>query len=316
MLKRAFALLFCVAAIVIVSACTGTQSDNSDDSTIKVSVTFNAMKEFVEAVGKNKVEISTMIPDGAEAHGFEPKAQDIAYLSTADIFVYNGLGMDPWAEEAAQAANNEELIVVNASDGADIIVKDDDNAHEEDGTREEQEAHADEDHGKYDPHLWLSVKGAQVEAKNIKDALITADPGSKDFYETNYNDFVSQLEGLFSEYSEKLQTAGNKNIVTGHAAFGYLCRDFGLVENSVRDLFAEGEPNAQQLAELIEYCRENKVTTVFAEEMASPAVSQTLATEVGAKVETIFTMETSENGKTYVERMAENLEKIYESLQA
>ena len=49
----------------------------------------------------------------------------------------------------------------------------------------------------------------------------------------------------------------HKNFVTGHAAFAYLCRDFGLEQNSVEDVFAEGEPNAAQLAELIEYCKEN-----------------------------------------------------------
>ncbi|HWR61400.1 MAG TPA: zinc ABC transporter substrate-binding protein, partial [Clostridia bacterium] len=102
--------------------------------------------------------------------------------------------------------------------------------------------------------------------------------------------------------------------VTGHAAFGYLCRDFGLVQSSVRDIYAEGEPSAQQLAELVEYCRENNITTIFAEEMASPEVSQTLANEVGAKVETIYTIENSDGDKTYIERMEENLVKIYDSL--
>jgi zinc transport system substrate-binding protein len=102
--------------------------------------------------------------------------------------------------------------------------------------------------------------------------------------------------------------------VTGHAAFGYLCRDMGLVQNSVQDIYAEGEPSAQQLAALVEYCRENHVTTIFAEEMASPAVSQTLADEVGAGLETIYTMESTEDGKSYLERMEDNLCKIYGSL--
>ena len=81
-------------------------------------------------------------------------------------------------------------------------------------------------------------------------------------------------------------------------------------QNSVEDVFAEGEPNAAQLAELIKYCKENNITTIFAEEMASPEVSKTLASEVGAKVETIYTIESNEdNNKTYLERMDENLTK-------
>ena len=276
------------------------QTSTPEESKINVSVTFDAMQEFVSAVGKDKVEISTIIPDGMEPHDFEPKAQDLARLSTAKVFVYSGLGMEAWAEEAIKAANNAELITVEASKGADAI--------------ENTEPEEIEEHGQYDPHIWLSLKGAELEVKNIKDALVQADPSNKDYYETNCNDYISQLESLFNEYNEKFQSVEKKSFVTGHAAFGYLCRDFGLEQNSVEDTFAEGEPSAQQLTELVEYCKENKVTTIFAEEMASPDVSQTLANEVGAKVETIYTVESNEDDLTYLERITDNLSKIYDSL--
>ncbi len=303
MLKRWAAMLLCLITVVSFSACgsnNDNKADNNGESKIKVSVTFDAMKEFVSAVGKDKVEISTIIPAGTEPHDFEPKAQDLAGLSTASVFVYSGLGMEAWTEEAIKAADNAKLIAVEASKGADAIKNTDPEEIEE--------------HGQYDPHIWLSLKGAELQVKNIKDALVNADPSNKDYYEKNCNDFISQLEKLYNEYNEKFQSANKKSFVTGHAAFGYLCRDFGLEQNSVEDTFAEGEPSAQQLTELVEYCRENKVTTIFAEEMASPDVSKTLANEVGAKVETIYTIESSENDMTYLDRMTDNLSKIYDSL--
>lgn len=276
------------------------QTSAAETDKIKVSVTFNAMKEFVMAVGMDKVDVSTIIPDGMEPHDFEPKAQDLAGLSAAQIFVYSGLGMEAWAEEAVTAANNAKLITVEASKGADAIVNTD--------------AEEIEEHGQYDPHIWLSLKGAELEVKNIKEALIQADPSNKDFYEANYNTYITQLDDLYKEYNEKFQAAGKKSFVTGHAAFGYLCRDFGLEQNSVEDTFAEGEPSAKQLTELVKYCRDNKVTTIFAEEMASPEVSATLAKEVGAEVETIYTIESGEDNLTYLERIEDNLSKIYDSL--
>lgn len=301
MLKKWSAVLLCLIAFVSFSTgCGNKQANNPQDNKIKVSVTFNAMKEFVSAVGKDKVEILTIIPDGTEAHDFEPKAQDLSNLSTAKLIVYNGLGMEAWVDEAIKAVNNADLIVVNASEGADVITN--------------TEPEEIEEHGQYDPHLWLSLKGAEVEVKNIKEALVKADPSNKDFYEKNYNDFISQLDSLYNEYTQKFQSIEKKSFVTGHAAFAYLCRDFGLAQNSVEDVFAEGEPSAQQMAELVEYCKENKVTTIFAEEMASPDVSQALANEVGAKVETIYTVESNEDNKTYLERMTDNLAKIYNSL--
>ncbi len=305
MLKKISILLSCAILALSFSGCTSNKNaeNQSNESKIKISATFNALKEFAQAVGKEKVEISTIIPDGMEAHDFEPKPQDIKAINDAKIFIYNGLEMDSWAEDAISSANNKDLIAVCASDGADLI-------ETETSANETDEEH----HGKYDPHLWLSLKGAQTEALNIKEALVKADPANKDYYEKNFSEFKNQLEELYNEYKEKFESVQNKNFVTGHAAFGYLCRDFGLSQNSVSDIFAEGEPSPKQLANLVNYCKENNVKTIFAEEMASPDVSKTLANEVGAKVETIYTIENNEDDKTYLERMSENLSKIYQSL--
>lgn len=312
MFQKAAALLLSLTILMGATACsngspTEQQGSSSAESTssaeaekIPVSVTFNAMKEFVEAVGKDRVEVATIIPDGTEPHDFEPKAQDLAALSNAKIFVYNGFGMEAWVEDAIKSANNSSLITVEASKGAEPIQN-----------TEEEEI---EEHGQYDPHLWLSLKGAELEVKNIKEALVSADPSNKEFYETNCNDYVAQLEKLYTEYQGKFQSVKKKSFVTGHAAFGYLCREFGLEQNSVEDVFAEGEPSAQQMTELVKYCKENQVTTIFAEEMASPEVSKTLADEVGAKVETIYTIEGGEDDKSYLERIEDNLSKIYDSL--
>lgn len=321
MLKRYMALLLGAATVIGMglSACGGTDPAGSQASVtapsseetssevseaaadkLKVSVTFNAMKEFTEAVGRDKVEISTIIPDGTEPHDFEPKAQDLAGLSTAKVFVYSGFGMESWADKAIQSANNPDLVTVEASKGAEPIKNTDPGEIEE--------------HGQYDPHIWLSLKGAETEVTNIKDGLVKADPSNKEDYERNCKDFVSKLESLYAEYDAKFKSVSKKSFVTGHAAFGYLCRDFGLEQNSVEDVYAEGEPSAQQLADLVKYCKEHKVATVFAEEMASPDVSKALADEVGAKVETIYTVESGEDDKTYLERVESNLSKIYDSL--
>ena len=299
-MKKWSILLLCLLAAVALAACGSAQTSAQADDQLAVTVTFDAIKEFAEAVGGDQVAVSVIIPTGTEPHDFEPKAQDLVGLSSADVFIYNGLGMETWVDDAVSAANNEKLVVVDASTGADAIVNTDEGEIAE--------------HGQYDPHLWLSIKGAETEITNIKDAFVAADPDNKDYYETNCADYIAQLETLFNEYSAKFATVEKKSFVTGHAAFGYLCRDFGLTQNSVEDVFAEGEPSAQQLAELVEYCKQNGVTTIFAEEMASPEISQTLANEVGASVKTIYTMESAEDDLSYLERMADNLSEIYESL--
>ncbi len=300
MLKKLVAVLLCAITVSSLSGCENSKETAAESEKINVLVSFNAMQEFVTAVGQDKITVTTMIPDGIEPHDFEPKAQDLIALTDANVFVYNGLGMENWVDKAIQASENTQLIAINASEGADTITN-----------TEEEEL---QEHGQYDPHLWLSLKGAELEVQNIANGLIQADPSNQAYYEQNCTAYVQQLEALYNTYIEKFQSVAQKSFVTGHAAFGYLCRDFGLTQNSVEDVFAEGAPTAQQMADLVSYCKQQHVSTIFAEEMASPEVSETLAKEVGANVETIYTVESNEDNKTYLERMTINLEKIYKSL--
>jgi zinc transport system substrate-binding protein len=158
------------------------------------------------------------------------------------------------------------------------------------------------------------LSGAKIEAKNIRDALIKADSSNKEYYEKNYSDFANKLDGMLAEYKVKFSGVTSQNFVTGHAAFAYFCRDFNLQQNSVENVFADGEPTPKKMQELVDYCKENNVKTIFMEELASPKVCQTLAKEVGANVEKIYTAESEEDGADYIQGMKENLEKVYESL--
>lgn len=305
-MKKIITLLL-IAAITL-SSLVGCSTKNNEKSTIsnnksdkiKVVVSFNPLREFAMAVGKDKIEVTTMVPEGVEPHDFEPKAKDLLELTEAKVFVYNGLGMEAWVDKSLSSIENKDLNVVDASKGSNLIKNE-----SEDEIKE---------HGQYDPHIWLSLKEAKVETKNIKDALVKVDGKNKDYYEKNYEEFNKSLDNLYTEYKSKFESIQNKSFVTGHAAFAYLCRDFGLHQQSVEGVFAEGEPTAAKLKELVEYAKKNNVKTIFVEELASPKVSETLANEVNAKVQKIYTIECREDNKSYMDAMKENLENIYNSL--
>lgn len=310
MLKKLLAIILISTMTFGVSGCNMAANKKENAKTgaeakkIKVVASINPVREFAMAVGGDKVEVTTLVPEGVEAHDFEPKPRDIEMLTKAQIFTYNGVGMEGWLDKVLQTVSSKkDLIIVDSSEGAKLINLD----HEKD-------TEGDHDHGEYDPHLWLSLKEAKVQALNIKDALIKADEKSKDYYEKNYAEFAGKLDDLYDEYKKKFDALPNKNFVTGHTAFAYLCRDFGLVQKGITGIRAEGEPTPQKMKELVDYARKNKVKTIFMEEMASPKVSETLAKEVGAKVEKIYTIENKEDNKSYLEMMKDNLEKIYNSL--
>lgn len=311
MKKWLTAALLCILSLVLLTGCTPTDTENAmdaQDGKLKVVVSFHAMKEFAEAVGKDHITVVTLIPDGTEPHDFQPTTKSLKALSHANVFIYNGLGMEPWAAKAIEVVENDAMISIDASQGVPTI-----SLAEEDDSMLHHHGHTG--HGAQDPHCWLSLSCAQIEVQNIANAFAQADPEHADAYQQNAAAYKAQLQQLLTAYQKKFAAVPNKQFVTGHAAFAYLCRDFDLSQNSAESVFASGEPSTQQMAKLVEYCKAHHVKTIFTEDMVSPKTSQTLAHEVGASVQPIHTLESGEGDASYIDRMTENLEEIYTSLQ-
>ena len=250
-----------------------------------IAASFNAMAEIVRQIAPDATVV-TLIPDKTEPHDFTPTLKTLKALKMAALFVTAGNGMEPWAEKAVAAA----------------------------GIRHQWLRAAEGFGSAAEPHAWLAPAGARFMAKRLTDTLSSADASKADTYRARFETFDGGLRILEETYGEKFAAAPRKTIVTGHAAFGALCAQFGLEQKSVEDVFAHGEPTVKKIAELARWCKENGVHTVFSESMVSPAVSETLAREAGAKVVPIYTMESSEDGSPFLTRMEANLKRIADAL--
>ena len=271
---------------------TETATKNISDDKLNIIVSIYPLKEFTEKIAGDKATVTCLVPDNMEPHDYEPKTKDFETLSKSKIFIYNGLGMETWVDQVNEAIKEKGVTILDSSTGVEV--------------RKEENA--------VDPHIWLSVKNAEIQSENIKNTLVKLDEKNKDYYEENYKKFKEELENVYNEYKPKFDTLNKKNFITGHAAFGYLCRDFGLTQKSVENLFSEGEPTPKQLEDLVKFCKENNIKTVFSESLASPKVSQTLAKEVGAEVVPILTLESKEDDKDYIKAIKYNLDEIYKCL--
>ena len=288
-------ILFLLAGLLFSLSACGGKAPQPPEGTIPVTVSFSAMEKLTKAIGGDAVSITVMVPDGTEPHDFEPRAEDMVKLSHSRLFVYNGMGMEHWAEKAIRGAASPDLIAVDASARVTPLLLTDEEERKE--------------HGDYDPHTWLGLTEAKEEARAIRDGLIAASPKDRDLFMKNYETFSENLDHLQAEYQRRLAKAPRHELVTGHAAFGYLARDFDLTQESVEDAFATGEPPARKLIELIEFCKTHHVKTIFTEETMDPALARTLASEAGARAETLSTMEESDEG-SYLSVMEENLAKL------
>ena len=273
----------------------GTQSDkniNNGEEKVNVTVSISPIKEFTELIGGDKVKVTSLIADNVEPHDVDLKPRDFEKLTKSELFIYNGLGMEDWLEQVKEQISEDKIKYVDTSENGNPIKTD----------------------GKTDPHQWLSLKEAINQCNNIKNALEEVDPKNKTYYEENYEKVKTDFEELYNEYLPKFQSLEHKNFVTSHEAFGYLCRDFGLEQQALNDLFGEGELTAKKIEDLVKYCNDNGVTTIFSEEEDSQKEANTRAKEINGEVKPLYTLETKVEGKSYLEVMKINLEEIYNSM--
>lgn len=325
------------------------QEVKEETKKIKVIASMYPMYDFAKKIAGDKADVENIIPTGAQAHGWEPSASDIAKLEEADMFIYNGAGMELWADKVLDTLTNKDLVKVEASKGIDLIKYDEhddhddhhhhdddkDHKHDEhdhhDHDKDDKHDHHDHDkddkhdehdhhdhdhhHGEYDPHVWLSVRDAKKEMENIKEAFVKLDSENKEYYEENYNKYAKEFDALDKEFEEKLKPHSGKSIVVSHEAFAYLGKDYGISQMGIEGVYEDSEPDPSRMKDIVEFVKENNVKVIFFETLASPKVSEVIAKETGAGTDVLnpvegLTQEEEKEGKDYLSIMKDNLKAL------
>ena len=150
---------------------------------------------------------------------------------------------------------------------------------------------------------------AQEVAKKIAEGLIKADPAGKATYEQNLAALIAKLGELDQQFAAGLRTCDRREIITSHAAFGYLARRYGLEQIAVEGLSPDSEPTPARIAEVTRTARDRKATHIFFETLVSPKVAETIAREIGAQTLVLDPLEGVQDEKTesYLTVMGGNL---------
>lgn len=298
----------------------GQAAGKEEGSKVKVVASFYAMYDFASKIAGDRAEVSCLVPAGTEPHDWEPSTTDLKSLEEADVLVYNGAGMEHWVEDTLKGLSNKKLVVVEASQGVKLLEL------SAEALEEEKAEHAhdhgdDHDHelSTTDPHCWLSPSNASIEMKNICEGFIKADPEGKETYQANLDKWDNECATLDGEYFQKIEVLPNRTIVVSHEAFGYLCSQYGLTQMAIEGIEADSEPDAQKMAEIVEFVKKNNVKVIFTEELVSPKVAQSIAEASGATVEELNPLEgLSEEdiaaGKDYFSVMRSNLDALEKAL--
>lgn len=311
--------LLTLLTITIFSLLTGcnkkTEQSDSKEKELNVLTSIYPMYDFAQKIGGNKARITNMVPAGVEPHDWEPNATDITNLEKADLFIYNGAGMEHWVDDVLKSTQNKELFKLEAS--KNIKLNTGHSHYKEENHRSNIEHH---ENSNSDPHVWLNPINAKQQMKDIKDAFVKVDPDNKDYYENNYDKYAQEFDKLDKEYKDTLKPLSNKDIVVSHEAFGYLCDAYGLNQVGIEGVSPDSEPDPARMSEIIEFVKKNKVKVIFFEELVSPKVAKTIADATGAKTDILNPIE-GLNGKEksssedYFSVMRKNLESLKVALQ-
>lgn len=286
-------LLICSIALFILG-CGGEKQAAQDK--LQVAASFYPMAEFARNVGGSKAEVFALVPDGAEAHDWEPSPADLTRMGRAQVFVYNGL-VEPWAKQALTALSERKILAVQSGLGLY------------------------ERNGKQDPHVWISPKKAIVQVERIAATMCEADEKNAKYYQDNSAKYVEQLKALDIQLTNLAKSAPRKVFVTAHAAFGHLADDYGLKQMAVNGISPHAEPTPADLQRLIKVVKEENVRYIFFETLTDPKLAQLLADETGAKVSTLDPLEgLSEEGRKkkmdYLQIMQQNIHNLQIALNA
>lgn len=171
----------------------------------------------------------------------------------------------------------------------------------------------------YDPHSWMSVVNAKKYLNAIFDKLSEKYPENQRLYKKNKLKTVDALTDLEFEFKEKFKNKKNDHFLTAHNAYGYIARDFDLVQFALSDLVSSESPSLKTIRTAINFANTYGIDTIFYEYGGDSKSAKSLAEEVHGKAEGLVSMEFASNiddleNKDYVSLMRMNLEKIYEAV--
>ena len=299
--------------LIMFMGCGSSKEESNNTSSDKINIvtsfypiyisTLNIIKDVpnVNLINMTKAQTGCL-------HDYQLAPEDLKTLSTADIFVVNGAGMEGFLDKVI--SNEKDLDIVDASEGIQLLTADGEGHSHDD---------ADPNHDHEDnPHVWVSISNNIKQVQNIADGLAKYDPVNADKYKANAKEYISKLESLKSEMQEGINSLPNRNIITFHEAFPYFAEEFDLNIVGVIALEPGTEPSPKELEETIELAKNNNVKALFTEPQYTAKAATTISKEAGVPIYTLDPIVTGDSNpdsyNDYINKMKQNLETLKEAL--
>lgn len=264
-------LLGVLAALALLGACAAppgaarAAASPADDRPL-VLTTFTVIADLARNVAGEHLRVESLLPVGAEVHGYDPKPEDLRRAQEAALVLDNGMGLERWFDQFIDALGAPRVVLSEGVAEIPVAVG----------------AYS----GRPNPHAWISPRNAEVYVANTAAAFTALDPAHAADYAANAAAYTAQLRDLHEDALAAVAAVppARRTLVTCEGAFSYLARDLGLEEAYLWPVNADSEGSPRHVGSVIELVRERGLPATFCESTANDGTAQQVARESGARV--------------------------------
>lgn len=305
--KYGFVAILLLCMLVVGTGLTGfyeKEEQQEEEGQLKVVTSFYpmyiaAMNVIGDAPGVTLENLSE--PQTGCLHDYQLTPADMKLLSSADVFIINGGGIESFLSEVAESY--PELTIINASEYVELLTSENEDAE-----------HEEHDHGDENAHAWMNIADYQIQVQTMSDALAEKDPAHADIYAENTDAYLTKLKDLEKEADEVAELAAGTDIVIFHEAYAYVAQEYGMHIAYTMDLDEERQVSAGEVADVVSQVEDNGVKIVLAEELYGKDMGDMIERETDAKVYYLDTLVRGEyEADSYLNAMRSNIRILKEA---
>ena len=281
--KQLSLIALLASLLLLLTACSPKKEESMASDKLKVVTTYSIIADIAENIGKDHVDVYSMVPRGTDPHQYDPKPNDTQAVEKADLVFYNGLNLE------------------TGKGWFDKLIK---NSRKEDSTF----------------MVSQGVTPIHLSAQNIEKELSKKDPQHKEDYQKNLKAYTDKLQQLDTEAKAKIATIPEEDriLVTSEGAFKYFSKQYGLTAEYIWEINTDNQGTPAQLNRINTIVKDKNVKALFVETSVSPKTMESVSRQTGVKIYSkIFTdslADEGQKGDTYYDMLKWNIDHITDGL--
>ena len=283
------------------------------ESKISIVTTTTNTKYFAEQIGKDNVEVYSMIRGFDDPHFVMTRPDFLVKLNNADILCVIGLDLEiGWIPVLQQQSRNMKIQkgqigYCDTSVGIKVLGE---------PTMMVDRSMGDM-HIYGNPHYWMDPMNAIQMAANVLASLKRVDPVNSVYYEENYKELKLRLINLIKEETKKFEPYFNMRVAVFHDQFVYLANRFKFTANLTLEERPGVPPSSRYLEQVITNMISQDIKVILISPYHNISYAQFVSSKVpGSKVLVLpESIGAFESIKTYEQTIVESLKLIRDAFE-